>query len=326
MTFEGLKIFCDVVRERSFSRGAAMNRVSQSAASQAIHQIEKRLGVQLIDRSKRPFSLTPAGRNYYEGCRGLVEQYLRVEASAQALHTGPQGHLVVASIFSVGLYNMNRCVRRFRERFPSATVRLDYLHPARVFERVLEEEADLGILSFPRVRREIQATLWREEPMVLVCPPSHPFARAGRIELERLRGEAFVAFDADLAIRRHVDRYLRRNGIDVRVTMTFDNIEAIKRGVEVGGGVALLPEPTVQSELASGALVRVPVAGLDLVRPLSIIRRRGRSVSAAMACFLEILHGDATAGPSADGSRVLAAAGGGVGTAWYSNGAQGAAG
>lgn len=294
MTFESLKIFCDVIRQRSFSRGAALNHVSQSAASQAINQIEKRLGVLLIDRSKRPLALTPAGRTYFDGCRDLVERYCRVEAEAQTLHNGGLSHLSVASIFSVGLYNMNQYVLQFQERFPSGTVRLDYLHPTKVFERVLKEEADLGVLSFPKVRREIQASLWREEPMFLVCPPDHRLVATGGISLAQLDGEKFVAFDADLAIRRHIDRFLRRNGIDVRIVMDFDNIEAIKRAVEIGAGVSILPEPTVRAELASGALVIVPVSGLDLVRPLSIIHRRGRVLTPAIVSFLEILKNNGT--------------------------------
>jgi DNA-binding transcriptional LysR family regulator len=311
MTFESVKIFCDVVRQRSFSRGAAMNNVSQSAASQAISQIEKRLGVQLIDRSKRPFTLTPAGRSYFEGCRELVDRYFRVEAETQSLHNGGLSNLLVASIFSVGLYNMNQYVRRFNERFPNGTVRIDYLHPSRVFERVLTEESDIGILSFPRVRREIEAALWREEPMVLVCPPSHRFVENERIRLAELDREDFVAFEADLAIRRHVDRYLRTSGLAVCITMEFDNIEAIKRAVEIGAGVSILPEPTVRSELASGALASVPVEGLDLVRPLSIIRRRGRVLTPAIACFLEVLRGDSMiCTPTIQGRELAAAAGG----------------
>lgn len=309
MTFESLKIFCDVVRQRSFSRGAAVNNVSQSAASQAINQLEKRLGIQLIDRSKRPLSLTAAGKTYYDGCRELVERYFKVEAQTQALHNGGLNHLVVASIFSVGLYNMNQYVKRFTDAFPNGTVRLDYLHPTKVYERVLKEEADIGILSFPRVRREIHTSLWREEPMVLVCSPTHPFVQAESLTIDQLNGRDFVAFDSDLAIRRHVDRYLRRNNVQPNIMMEFDNIEAIKRAIEIDVGISLLPLPTVQAEITSGALTLVPVKGCDLTRPLSIIFRRGRPQTPAMLGFLEILRADGGSAWKDNEDMVLSPAG-----------------
>lgn len=298
MTLEGLKIFCDVVRQRSFSRGAAVNAVSQSAASQAILQLEKRLGVRLIDRSKRPFSLTPEGRLYYEGCRDLVDRYFAIEARTKALHDEALSHVIVASIYSVGIYDMHQYVRRFLERHPRGNVRLDYLHPSKVYERVLNEEADLGLVSFPRSPRELQVIPWRLEPMVLVCHPYHRFVSMSQVSIEQLNGENYVAFDADLAIRRQVDRYLRQHGVQPKIVMEFDNIEAIKRGVEFGAGISILPRPTVQQEVANRSLALAAVDGLDLARPLSIIHRRGRTLTPAMSSFIELLtegHGEQTA-------------------------------
>jgi len=289
MTVEGLKIFCDVVRQRSFSRGAALNAVSQSAASQTVLQLEKRLGIRLIDRSKRPLALTPEGRLYYEGCRDLVDRYFAVETRIKALHAKTAGHVIVASIYSVGIYDMHQYVRRFLERHPGGNVRMDYLHPAQVYERVLNEEADLGLVSFPRSSRELAIIPWRKEPMVLVCHPYHRFAALPHVEAERLDGEDFVAFDPDLAIRRHIDRYLRRCRVRPNVVMEFDNIEAIKRGVEAGAGVSILPRPTVLREVANRSLALADLLGLELVRPLSIIHRRGRPLTPAMSSFIELL-------------------------------------
>ncbi len=302
MTIEGLKIFCDVVRQRSFSRGAMLSRVSQSAASQAILQIEKRLGVRLIDRSTRPLSLTPEGRVYYEGCRDLVDRYLAVEARTLSMHGDASSRLTVASIYSVGLYDMHQYVRQFQSLHPNGTLRLEYLHPAKVYERVLNDEADLGLISCPRSPRDVQVIPWREEPMVLVCCPGHPFVGQGRVSIGQLNGEDFVAFDSDLAIRRHVDRYLRQCKVHVHVVMEFDNIEAIKRGVEIGAGVSILPEPTVRREVEAGTLAVVPAAGLSLVRPMCVIHRRNRVLTPAMTDFIEWLtstNGRPPAGVSA---------------------------
>ena len=131
MQLESLKIFCDVVRWASFSRGAAENGISQSSASQAVHQLEVRLGVKLIDRSKRPLVLTPQGKVYHEGCKDLVDRYLELENRVKALEDEDTvvGTVGVAAIYSVGLNHMSRYVKTFEERHPGANVRLEYLHP-----------------------------------------------------------------------------------------------------------------------------------------------------------------------------------------------------
>src|SRR5947208_12842808 len=131
MQFESLKIFCDVVRWASFSRGAMENDISQSSASQAVHQLELRLGVKLIDRSKRPLVLTPHGKVYYEGCKDLVGRYLEIESRVKALENEQNvvGTVRVSSIYSVGLHHMSRYVARFHQIYPGANCRLEYLHP-----------------------------------------------------------------------------------------------------------------------------------------------------------------------------------------------------
>ncbi len=289
VSLESLKIFCDVVREKSFSRGAALNDLSQSAASQAVHQIEKRLGVRLIDRSKRPLGLTREGQIYYSECRDLVDRYLALEDRIRAHRDDAVARINVASIYSAVLYDMDRYVRRFQERRPGAQVRFQYLHPDDVIESVLSGQADLGLLSFPRKHRDIEIIPWRDEPMVLVCSPHHRFAALKQVTLHQLNGEAFVAFEAGLGIRRHIDQFLQRRGITVNITMAFDNIEFIKRGIETGRAISILPEPTVRNEVNRGMLRVVPVARLDLKRPMRIIRLRKRVVSPALTEFIKVL-------------------------------------
>jgi len=289
VSLESLKIFCDVVREKSFSRGASLNQVSQSAASQTILQIEKRLGVTLIDRSKRPFALTEQGQLYYEECREIVDRYLALEARIQTRHSDAIGRVSVASIYSVVLYNMSQYVQRFTQQHPHYHVRFQYLHPDDVYESVVNGQADLGLISFPRSRREIEIVPWRNEPMVLVCAPSHRLARLKQATLDQLQKVDFVAFDAGLAIRRHVDRFLRQHKVVVNIVMAFDNIEFIKRAVETGGAVSILPEPTVRREVNNGSLRVIPVPKLDLVRPLCIIHRRKREMTPAILEFIRIL-------------------------------------
>lgn len=293
MQIKSLKVFCDVVRHRSFSRAASENDISQSGASQLIHQLEQRLGVKLIDRSKRPFVLTPEGEVYYKGCRELVERYQALEDGVRTLHDEVAGRVRVASIYSVGLHHMSRYMQDFMSQYPRANVRLEYLHPHRVYESVENDKADIGLVSYAKSSRTIQAIEWREEPMVLVCAPTHRLAACSTVEIGALDGERMIGFENGLTIRREIDYVLHERHVGVEVVMEFDNIETIKRAIEIDAGIGLLPEPTVVREVETGALAAVPLEGVDLVRPLGIIHRRGRELTSTASRFIELLQREA---------------------------------
>jgi len=289
MHLKSLKVFCDVVGRRSFSRAASENGISQSGASQIVNALEEHLGVQLIDRTKRPFVLTPEGEAYYEGCRKLVQRYFALEEEVKTLHEEVAGRVSVASIYSIGLSHMNRFVQRFLQSYPKANVRVQYQHPNRVYELVESDQVDLGLVSFPRSSRTIKATTWREEPLVLVCAPGHRLAMRERVALEDLHGLELIAFDADLEIRHEIDRALATKGVEVRIAMEFDNTETIKRAVEIDAGVALLPAPTVDREVEVGALVSRPLVGAALTRPIGIVQRRGKELGKTASRFMQLL-------------------------------------
>ena len=297
VNLKSLKIFCDIVARRSFSRAAEDNGISQSGASQVVGQLEARLGVQLIERSKRPLVLTREGQVFYDGCRKLIARYEALEDEVRTLHDDVAGRVRVAAIYSVGLHHMSRYVQEFMTRHPKANVRLEYLHPERVLELVEQGQADIGIVSYPRSTRAIEAEPWREEPLVLACAPSNAFAGRVQISLHELDGQRMVGFDPDLVIRHEIDRVIASHDAEPDVVMEFDNIETIKRAVEIDAGVALLPEPTLGRELAAGSLCAVRIAGDELVRPLGIIHARGKPLGPTAKRFVDLLHdhaGDAS--------------------------------
>jgi DNA-binding transcriptional LysR family regulator len=290
-SLESLRLFCDVVRQKSFSRAAALNHVSQSAVSQTVSQIEKRLAVRLIDRSRRPPTVTSEGQFYYAECRDLVDRYIAIEARLRKKSHSEPSRIDVAAIYSIVLYDMDQYIQEVIRNYPQCQVRFHYLHPDDVHNSVLNERADLGLLSFPRSARELEVIPWCDEPMVLVCPPTHRLARRKQVSVKELKGEAFVAFENGLAVRRAVDRFFRENSVEVRVVMAFDNIEFIKRGIETGAGFSILPEPTVRREVEGGSLQIVRVTELDLTRPLCIIHRRRRLAAPAMSALIDALCG-----------------------------------
>lgn len=290
-----VEIFCDVAQRRSFSKGAQAHHVSQSSASQAVLFLEQRLGTTLIDRSKRPLELTPAGRVYYDGCREMLDRFRAIEDQVRTFHDRVAGALRVAAIYSVGLTQMEQFLERFGAEYPEVELRLEYLHPDDVYRQVLEDQADLGLVSFPRHGGEFVSLDWQKQPMVLVASPGHRLARQSAMALGDLQGEDYVGFTQELTIRREVDRWLRRGRVGVGVVHEFDNIETIKRAIEIGSGVALLPLPTVRKEVESGALVAIEISDVELFRPLGIVHKRGRRLTTAAQKFAELLRKDAGA-------------------------------
>lgn len=311
--FDALKVFCDVARCRNISHAAADNDLSQPAASLIVRQLEKRLGVQLVNRLKRPLQLTALGQLYYEGCKGLVDRYLELEASIRSARAGRGATVQIAAIYSVGLGDMGDYVKRFERQHPSVKVHVEYLHPDKVYERVHEGIADFGLVSYPRKLRELTVEPWREEPMVLACAPDHPLARLSSVSPAQLMGERYVAFVKGLVIRREVDRFLREQGVTVAPAAEFDTIENIKEGVKVGAGVSLLPAPTIRLEVRAGTLKSVPLAGCRFVRPIGVIRRRQYKLGCAAQHFLDLLREVGDNGAAASEAQ-------GNGNAHFSNG------
>ena len=298
MHLETLRLYCDVVRLRSFSKGAGLNFVSQSAASQAVQQLEQQVGVALIDRTKRPFVVTSQGQAIYEASRSMLESWEKAKAEVGAAKARLDGTVRVAAIYSVGLHDVSRPMQQFSSLHPDAHVQLECLHPHKVVEAVTRGEVDLGIMSYPPADRALTVVPLRVEPMAVVCHPNHRFARRRLIMPADLNGEAFVAFDRALPIRKAIDRSLRQHGAKVNIVMEFDNIETIKQAIIIAAGVSILPRHTVQKEAGIRTLTAVSLGVPDLARPVGIIHRRGRPLTPTAARFIEMLK-ESSAAPAA---------------------------
>lgn len=301
MTLEALKLYCEIVRLRSVSRGAAAGGVSQSAASQTIHQLEAELGTALLDRSRRPLEPTEQGRVFHEACRTLLQGFEKARAELAAARQRVEGTVRVAAIYSVGLHDMSRHMQPFMAAHPQARVLLECLHPHKVVEAVMNDEADLGVLSYPTSTRALEVLPLRSEPMVLVTHPTHRLARRRLAGPDDLQGERFVGFDHDLAIRKAIDRVLKQHAVKVSLVMEFDNIETIKQAIGIAAGVSILPRPALPLEIGMRTLAAVPLAMPGLVRPIGIIRRKGKATTPAVERFIEVLRrGDAPAVPGGE--------------------------
>ena len=297
MHLEALSIFCDIVRYQSFSQAAVANSVSQSAASQAVRHIEKSLSTQLIDRSKRPWQLTPEGDIFFKGCREIIERYHELEDAVQRDQHRSGYTIRLASIYSVPLHDLSGYVDRFQSSVPGAKVNIAYMHPDEIYAHILSDQSDLGLISFANPGRGITVIPWQNQEMAVACLPNHPFAdlaqKRGGLYPQDLTRKTFVTFDRGLPVRREIDRFLRKHEVDVTVVAEFDNIENIKQAVEDGAGSAILPEPSLRQEIQRKTLIKVPLLPVDgnlpFVRPLSIVHRRKRHLNPAVMAFIKVL-------------------------------------
>ena len=296
MNYESLKLFKDIAQSRSFSRGAAMNSVSQSAASQHVQDLEKSLGTQLLDRATRPLVVTPAGHLYADFCRDVLRRKEEFEVALDRLKVEVQGTVHVASIYSIGLSEMAQLQEEFSRRQPHANLAVEFLRPEKVYESVLADQADLGLVSYAEPSREITVIPWRQEEMLVATAPDHPLARRTQVLPEDLNGLEFIGFDEDLPIRREVDRFLKEKGIEVTRTLHFDNLQMIKEAVAHGAGISILPARIMRDEVMQGRLVAIPIAASKLFRPLGIIHRKKKRFHPVAQAFLELLQEK----PSAD--------------------------
>jgi DNA-binding transcriptional LysR family regulator len=287
---ETLKVFCDVVETKSFSIAASQNYVTQSAVSQQIRMLEEKYGKQLLERTRGNVQLTPAGELLYQASKEIVHRYHELEAQLQAASKVVAGTVHVATVHSVGLYELSGQLKRFLKAYPQVQLQLEYSRSNKIYDDALRGNVDLGVVAYPTRRPGLTVVPFREDRLALVCSPQHPLAKHRQVSIRKLAGESFVGFERDIPTRRETDRVLRRHGIDSRYVMELDNIEVMKRVVEIGLGIAILPEPAVRPEVKGGTLAAVQISDEVFLRPLGIIHRTGKHFSPATEKFIEFLH------------------------------------
>jgi DNA-binding transcriptional LysR family regulator len=192
---------------------------------------------------------------------------------------------------------MSRLELELSRRMPEAELLVEYLRPEKVYDAVLTDQADLGLVSYPESNREIAAIPWREEKMMVAAAPSHPLAARETLDLADLAQQNFVAFDDELRVGREVKRYIRDNGAQLNVVMHFDNIQTMKEAVVLGSSISIMPVRVLRNDIEQGRLVAIPIKGCTLVRPLGIIHRRRKTFNRATRTFLELLRQEAALEP-----------------------------
>jgi LysR family transcriptional regulator, transcriptional activator of the cysJI operon len=290
MNIDTIRIFCDLVEMQNFSRTADKHGVSQSAVSQQIAQLELTHKCQLINRKKRPPSLTPAGEIFFLAGKEILERYDRLVSDLTNQNKSP-ARINLAAIFSIGMHTLQPFVKKFMAKYPNVYLHVEYCSAATIYDRLQKGDIDFGLVAVPRKMRNIDVFPFEDEPMVLVCGPSHPLAALAQIDIHELQGIEFIAFDKGVPTRSLTDSILAQYGVTVRMALEFDNIETIKRAVEISStAVSILPEPTIQTERAANTLRALSFMNDRFIRPTAILVRKDKRQSQASRYLLELLQ------------------------------------
>ena len=289
MQIENFKIFADLVETKSFSKAAKLNGITQSAVSQQARSMERNFKTLMIDRSQKQFNLTREGQRIYEAAKEVLHVYEKLHSELQEMKKVISGTIRISTIYSIGLHELPPYIKKFLHDFPSVNVRVEYRRSNLVYEDILHNSVDFGLVAFPQKLRQIENISFRNDRLVLIMHPQHPLAKATEVDIKTLTGHKFIGFDPDIPTRKAVDMIFRDHKIEIIPVMEFDNIETVKRAVEIDHGIAIVPQATVQQEIRQGTLVAIPFKGKEFSRPLAILHRKGRVLTPAMKKFIETL-------------------------------------
>ncbi len=291
MHVDSLKVFCDLVETASFSKAAAAHGITQSAVSQQVRALEARFGCMLLERSRSGVAPTPEGHAFFATCREMLGAWTAFEHRLSELKQEFSGELRIASIFSIGLHELPPRLQAFRAKYPAMEVHVDYRRSVQIYEMVESGEAHVGLVAFPVKRPGILFEIFDEDTMIFICHPRHPLAARKRIPLSAVAGEPFIGFEPDTPTRKMTDRYLRQAGVKITPVNEFDNIETVKRAVEIGSGTSIVPARTVAAEIKSGQLIAIEIESPRMTRPLATIIARNRPRPVGLKEFIAVLKG-----------------------------------
>ena len=289
MQIESLKIFCDLADTESFTKAAQINKITQSAVSQQISSLERQFNSLLIERSKKKFRLTREGQVLYDFSKQMIQTYESLQSKLQEIKDIISGTIRVATIYSIGLHDLPPYIKRFMKGHPTVNVHVEYRRANQVYEDVIGNMVDLGLVAYPVRDGKLETVSLHKDPLVLICHPQHPFAKSKHIKLRALSGQKFIGFEPDIPTRKALDRILKDNDVAVQHVMEFDNIETVKRAVEIDSGVSIVPSGTVLQEVAKQTLAQVQIDDGQYYRPLAAIYKKSKVLSPAVKLFLGVL-------------------------------------
>jgi DNA-binding transcriptional LysR family regulator len=289
MHIETLKIFCDLAELQSFSKTADKHFLSQSAVSQQLAQLELAHKCQLINRKKRPIELTKEGQLLYSAAGEILERYEQLRSELNTIKSSSGSRINVAAIYSIGMHTLPGYVKKFMVKYPNVNVNIEYFRAEKIYEMILAGDADIGLVAIPKRDKRLDVYDFEDEPLVLACSPKHPLSHESKVNIHQLQFERFIGFEKDTPTRMWIDNIFGRYNVSLRPAMEFDNVETIKRAVEINSGISILPQTVILQEVNSGTIKAIGFSDEDFVRLTGIIVRKGKILGQASRYFIELL-------------------------------------
>ncbi|MBT4757599.1 MAG: LysR family transcriptional regulator [Opitutae bacterium] len=289
MHIENFKIFSDLVESESFSRAAKLNGITQSAVSQQLRAMEKHFSILIVDRSQKQFRLTREGQKLYESAKEMLYLYDKLNSELQEMKKVISGTIHISTVYSIGLHELPPYVKVFLAKFPEVNIRVEYRRANMVYEDILTNSIDLGLIAYPQKHKQLEVLPFHDDILVLVVSPEHPFAQRKSIDIQDVAGQKFIGFEPDIPTRKATDIIFKEANIETEPVMEFDNVETVKRAVEINAGIAILPQTTVIREEAQGLLKVLKFNNQTYKRPLALIHRKGRVLTPAIKKLIDLL-------------------------------------
>jgi len=289
MHVENFKIFSDLVESESFSRAAKLNGITQSAVSQQLRAMEKHFNILIVDRSQKQFRLTREGQKLYESAKEILYLYDKLNSELQEMKKVISGTIHISTVYSIGLHELPPYVKVFLAKFPEVNIRVEYRRANMVYEDILTNSIDLGLIAYPQKHKQLEVLPFHDDVLVLVVSPEHPFADRKSVDIQDVAGQKFIGFEPDIPTRKATDAIFKQENIEAEPVMEFDNVETVKRAVEINAGIAILPQTTVVREEAQGLLKILKFKNKTYKRPLALIHRKGRVLTPAIKKLIDLL-------------------------------------
>lgn len=289
MNITQLKLFRDIARELSFVKVAQQNHITQPAVSVHIKKLENELGKKLFSRTPHNTQLTADGEVILDDVKEILRlcEGLKIRSSySQGIL---EGNIRIAAIHSVGMYEMGDFLSSFMQSYPRVHIHLQYRRADEIYRQLGKEVIDIGMVAYPEKRTNIISTSCGEDDLVLITHPSHILARRKSVLLKHVQDQNFITFESGIPTREAIDGVFAENQITVNNRMSNDNIFTLKKAVEAGIGISIVPANSVDEEVQKGSIVRLPIRDIELTRPIALLQRKKHKPNKPLEVFIRHL-------------------------------------
>ncbi len=283
-----IKSFVSVAQTGSFKLAAQRNNITQPAVSQHIHILEQKLHCLLFERSSRKTSLTPAGKIFYIYAQQMLDSYQNACTEIEKMNDLSVGPVRIASIYSIGLYQLKPIIQHFLKRYPKINIHLEYCHHSAVYQMVKDRVVDFGLVAFPKEIDGLKIRVFTHDQLVMVQSTKHRFfKRHEKVKISKLNNMKFIGIDPATPTGSAINHFFKDHQIKINWVKEYENIETVKNAIEVGLGLSILPKTTIDKELKDSSLEIVPLQGFELKRPLAIVHSNKTIFTKAAKIFLD---------------------------------------